>query len=87
MERRYIRQYENFEKAVPDFNQLQFSQEKSIPDEEAINKEAEIASFKAGFKIDDIILIGILIMLLNEEEKDTSTIILLALLFLSEYIF
>lgn len=85
MERRYVRQYENFEKAVPDFNNLSVPEEKVSVDAEIINSET--SSVKNGFKIDDIILIGILIMLLNEEEKDTSTIILLALLFLSEYIF
>ena len=87
MERRYVRQYENFENAIPDFNKVQFPEKKEVVDGEIINKDTEVAGVKSGFKLDDIILIGILIMLLNEEEKDTSTIILLALLFLSEYIF
>lgn len=78
MERRYVRQYENFEKLIPESNNVQVSE----------NKEYEVANKKNfDFKLDDIIIIGILIMLLNEEEKDTSTIILLALLFLSDYIF
>lgn len=85
MERRYVRQYENFENPVPDFNNSGLPEEKVRVDGEIIN--TEVSSVKNGFKLDDIILIGILIMLLNEEEKDTSTIILLALLFLSEYIF
>ena len=87
MERRYVRQYENFENAIPDFNNVKFPEKKEVVDGEIINKDTEIAGVKSGCKLDDIILIGILIMLLNEEEKDTSTIILLALLFLSEYIF
>ena len=85
MERRYVRQYENFENPVTDFNNSGLPEEKVRVDGEIIN--TEVSNVKNGFKLDDIILIGILIMLLNEEEKDTSTIILLALLFLSEYIF
>jgi hypothetical protein len=85
MERRYVRQYENFENPIPDFNSSGLPEEKVKVDGEIIN--TEVSNIKNGFKLDDIILIGILIMLLNEEEKDTSTIILLALLFLSEYIF
>jgi hypothetical protein len=85
MERRYVRQYENFENPVPDLNNSVLPEEKVKVDGEIIN--TEVSNIKNGFKLDDIILIGILIMLLNEEEKDTSTIILLALLFLSEYIF
>jgi hypothetical protein len=77
VERRYVRQYENFENLVPEGKDV-------FPSE---NNECEISGKKnIDFKLDDIIIIGILIMLLNEEEKDTSTIILLALLFLSEYI-
>ncbi len=79
MERRYVRQYENFEKVLPDNQEAKG---------EITVQNAETASNKSfDFKLDDIIIIGILIMLLNEEEKDTSTIILLALLFLSDYIF
>lgn len=87
MERKYYRQYENFEKVIPDAKEFPVL---NTPDAEIINKDAEIASrniLNGNFKIDDIIIIGILIMLLNEEEKDMSTILLLGLLLLSDYIF
>lgn len=87
MERKYYRQYENFEKIIPDSKEFPILKK---PDAEIINSESTVASnniFSGSFKADDIIIIGILIMLLSEEQKDMSTIILLGLLLLSEYLF
>ena len=87
MERKYYRQYENFEKIVPNSKEFPVL---NAPDAEIVNNDTEVASkniLSGNFKLDDIIIIGILIMLLNEEEKDMSTILLLCLLLLSDYIF
>lgn len=87
MERKYYRQYENFEKVVPNSNDFPVLKN---PDAEIIKSESTIASnniFSGNFKADDIIIIGILIMLLSEEQKDMSTILLLGLLLLSDYLF
>ena len=87
MERKYYRQYENFEKIVPDSKEFPILK---TPDAEIIKSESSVASnniFSGNFKIDDIIIVGILLMLLSEEEKDMTTIILLGLLLLSDQLF
>ncbi len=87
MERKYYRQYENFEKVVPDSNEFPRI---NVPDAEVVNNDEQVTvsnTLLGNFKIDDIIIIGILIMLLNEDEKDMSTILLLGLLLLSDYLF
>lgn len=100
MERRYQRQYENFSGVVPrpeDFPVLDDSTlktknpEKSEKDEHTRNNTSPTHisaanSLLSNFKLDDILLVVILILMLTEEEKDIPTIIVLAVLLLSEYL-
>ena len=90
MERRYYRQYESYKNVVPrkeDFPVLEFN------DTEEKNTDEESRTIAAGnvlpfnLKLDDIIILVLLFVLLSEQEKDTSTILVLAFLFLAEYIF
>ena len=96
MERRYQRQYENFSGVVPrpeDFPVLgnNAGEQINTPKPENIRKDASPAhisaanSFLSNFKLYDILLVVILILMLTEEEKDIPTIIVLAVLLLSEY--
>ena len=85
MERKYYRQYENFQKVVPrqeDFPVLEFKEEN-----EDEKKELASVKFPGKINVDDIIIIALLIMLLSENEKDSVMIVVLAFLFLAEYIF
>lgn len=93
MERRYYRQYENYDTVVPrleDFPVLQGRGREAGADESlprvAGEAKADGQNMLFGFKLDDIILIAVIVLLLMEEEKDLSAIITLAILFLSEYL-
>ncbi len=92
MERKYYRQYEPYKKIIPrqeDFPVLEFKNEANEitnePEKKEIASKNNILPF--DLKLDDIIILAVLIMLLSESEKDSITIIVLAFLFLSEYIF
>ena len=89
MERKYYRQYENFQKVIPrqdDFPVLEFKEE-VLQNNEEVKKEVASVTFPGKINLDDIIIIALLIMLLSENEKDSVMIIVLAFLFLAEYIF
>ncbi len=93
MERKYYRQYEPYKKVVPrqeDFPVLEFNAEtqadKSSGEEKRITGVKQ-KGFLSDIKVDDILILAVLIMLLSENEKDSVTILILAFLFLSEYIF
>ncbi len=85
VDRRYLRQYENYDTIIPkseDFptiNQDGSTVRKVASDINSSNLE--------NFHIDDIVLIGILILLLSEDQKDITAILGIAFLFLAEYIF
>ena len=97
MERKYYRQYEKFNTIVPDASDFPTLDEIRLPSEEVVNpsenvekKESVSSGFCApsfNFRIDDIIIIGLIILLLGEDKPDNYTIALLGILFLSEYIF
>ncbi len=82
MQRRYYRQYENFDNIVPksdDFPIISNITNKT-------QTELQNTSNANTFGIDDIILLAILVLLLSEEEKDITSILGIAFLFLAEYI-
>lgn len=90
MERKYYRQYDAYDKVIPrpqDFPPVY----RAGTQAESVVPAAEVksASGFGGFslKADDIILLGLIVLLLMEEEKDFLTIGLLAAVFLSEYLF
>ena len=92
MERKYYRQYDAYEKVVPrpeDFppvyrvEQPLNIKEEQLPETQAVSLHSTGISLKA----DDIILLGLIVLLLMEEDKDYLTIGLLAAVFLCEYIF
>jgi len=87
MDRRYYRQYENFDTVVPrieDFPILDANKSSNQVNEAKIQK---VTNPMLNVKLDDIVLIGILVLLLMDEEKDVNTILGIAFLFLAEYIF
>ncbi|MBO5452715.1 MAG: hypothetical protein J6A69_01985 [Clostridia bacterium] len=95
MERKYQRQYENFSGVVPrpeDFPVLDNGREKRKAATDNNPKDTSPAhiqsanSFLSNMKLDDILLAVVLILMLTEEEKDMPTIIVLAVLLLSEYL-
>lgn len=86
MDRRYYRQYENFDTIIPrieDFPILNTDANQSKRDV----KISSVSNPLKNLKIDDLVLIGILVLLLAEEEKDITIILGVAFLFLAEYIF
>ena len=93
MERRYYRQYENYDTVVPrpeDFPLLNGVKTEPVTTSElpSVQEEAQVSNINSlfGFKLDDIIIIAVIILLLMEEEKDFTAIAVLAILFLSGYI-
>ncbi len=83
MERRYYRQYENFDTVVPRIDDFPVLDAHTA----ASTKCDDNSAILSGIKADDIILLGILILLLLEDEKDITAILGIAFLFLAEYIF
>lgn len=86
MDRRYYRQYENFDTIVPRIEDF------PVLNSEVNENKREIKTNSANnllkdLKLDDLVLIGILALLLAEEEKDITVILGVAFLFLAEYIF
>ncbi len=93
MQRRYYRQFENYDTVVPrleDFPVLGAeTAEANEPVLPVVSEEkTEISSKNSlfGLQLDDIIIIAVIILLLMEEEKDLSAIAVLGLLFLSGYL-
>lgn len=86
MDRRYYRCYDSFDTVVPrseDFPVIDSQTGQNIADV----KISENENFLSGIKTDDLVLVGILILLLAEEEKDVTAILGIVFLFLAEYIF
>lgn len=94
MDRKYYRQYDAYDKVIPRPDEFPpvfkagESKPVSLPSE---NEKSEIQgvfpSTNISLKADDIILLGLIVLLLMEEKKDYLTIGLLAVVFLSEYLF
>ncbi len=95
MERKYYRKFDNFDKVIPrpeDFPPVYRAGDHIPENLPAIEKkESEVQgifpSTNISLKADDIILLGLIVILLMEEQKDYLTIGLLAVVFLSEYLF
>lgn len=90
MERKYYRQYENFNNVIPNASDFPVINQGKTVEPEIIEEKKEVSNIglpNLNIKLDDIVIIAIIILLLCEEQKDSLTIILLAILFLSEYIF
>lgn len=92
MERKYYRQYDAYDKVIPrpeDFPPVYRVEKTEAVKEEAPAETQAVALHNTGIslKADDIILLGLIILLLMEEEKDYLTIGLLAAVFVCEYIF
>ena len=92
MERKYYRQYENYDKVVPrpeDFPPVYRAEQEKPKESEALAETQNLTLHNTGIslKADDIILLGLIVLLLMEEDKDYLTIGLLAAVFLCEYIF
>lgn len=95
MERKYQRQYEDFSSVIPraeDFpvlNSNSFSaKEENEEKEEICNITSPQSSFYSLFnnlKADDILLIAVLVLMLTDEKKDMSAILVIAALFMSEF--
>lgn len=86
MDRRYYRQYENFDTIIPRIEDFPILNTDTNQNKRDVNISSVSKSLK-NFKLDDIVLIGILVLLLAEEEKDITIILGVAFLFLAEYIF
>ena len=86
MDRRYYKKYENFETVVPrveDFPILNSDNQIS-----SLDSENSIQSVpKVSLKADDLVLLGVLFLLLMEEEKDVTAIVSVAAILLAGYIF
>lgn len=87
MDRRYYRQYENFDTVVPRIEDFPVLGSDSADNKSDASKIQSLPASINGLKIDDLVLVGILVLLLMEDEKDTATILSIAFLFLAEYIF
>lgn len=108
MERKYYRQYENYDRIIPrveDFPILPIEDGNTVPEpavetvrqEQQVGDTAQTASrpvkmpgglfHNFSLKADDIIILALIVMMLMEEERDDFTIIMLAIVFLSEYLF
>lgn len=89
MDRKYYRQYDVYDKVIPrpeDFPPVYRAGTVPVKCEE--NEPPKVQSGGGiSFKADDIILLGLIVILLMEEQKDYITIGLLAAVFLSEYLF
>ena len=86
MDRRYYRNYENYDTIVPrpeDFPVLNSDSQMNS------EKTAHLAqkSDSVGLKSDDLVLIVVLVLLLMEEEKDMTAIFSVVALLLAGYIF
>ena len=85
MERKIVRQYENFDTVIPQIdefpilNQMEEINNTQSPEVKTINSVLD-------FKIDDLILIGLMVILLMEQEKNIPALIALGILFISDYI-
>ncbi len=92
MERRFLRQYENFDTVVPDISEFPILEDKNQQSDEVIaeqheNTEKQVKSFDiSNMKTDDLILLGLIGVLFLDKENNMNVIIILALLFLSDYI-
>ena len=93
MQRRYYRQFENYDTVVPRLEDFPVLGAETVvanePELPAVSEEkTEISSKNSlfGLQLDDIIIIAVIILLLMEEEKDLSAIAVLGLLFLSGYL-
>ena len=89
MERKYYRQYDSYDKVIPrpdDFPPV-YRVEQPKASEEATDTQVAVHNTGISLKADDIILLGLIVLLLMEEDKDYLTIGLLAAVFLCEYIF
>ena len=93
MERRYYRQYDAYDNVFPrpeDFPPV-YRAGVGVKDTEEIKQETEVKSVSnntgISLKADDIILLGLIVILLMEEQKDYLTIGILAAIFLCEYLF
>lgn len=92
MERRYYRQYDAYDKVIPrpeDFPPVYRVEQPKDVKEEIVQESQTAAVHNTGIslKADDIILLGLIVLLLMEEDKDYLTIGLLAAVFLCEYLF
>ena len=82
MERKIVRQYENFDTVIPkidDFPVFNQTETESTQEIKRINSTSDM-------KIDDLILIGLIAILLMEQEKNIPALIALGILFISDYI-
>ena len=92
MERKYYRQYETYDKVIPrpeDFPPVYRAEQPKVNVVETTEETQTAALHNTGIslKADDIILLGLIVLLLMEEDKDYLTIGLLAAVFICEYIF
>jgi len=92
LERKYYRQYDAYDKVIPrpeDFPPVyRVEQPKTKKEELSAQPQAvSVHNTAISLKADDIILLGLIVLLLMEEDKDYLTIGLLAAVFLCEYIF
>ena len=88
MERKYVRQYQNYDTIIPNMEEFQFV---SNNDNEIFKKNEEnskeIQSVNnINLKTDDIILLALIALFLFENNGNMSTVLILGFLFLSEYI-
>lgn len=94
MDRKYYRQYDAYDKVIPRPDEFppvfKAGESKPLP-VPSVNDKSEVQglfpSTNISLKADDIILLGLIVILLMEEQKDYLTIGLLAVVFLSEYLF
>lgn len=82
MERKYIRQYQNYDTIIPNVEDFPILNDNS---EKEIESNNQIQSLN-NLKLDDIILLALIVMLLMEENKNFTTIAILGFLFISDYI-
>ncbi len=89
MERKYYRQYDAYDKVIPRPQDFPPVYRAGAQQPAECVQEVKTTSGLGGIslKADDIILLGLIVLLLMEEEKDFLTIGLLAAVFLSEYLF
>ncbi|MBQ2897406.1 MAG: hypothetical protein IJE46_03665 [Clostridia bacterium] len=86
MDRRYYRQYENFDTVVPRIEDFPVLNSESSEKERDVEVKGITNPLK-HLKLDDLVLLGVIALLLAEEEKDITVILGVAFLFLAEYIF
>ena len=86
MERRYVRQYQNYDTIIPDINDFQILNGESNELKEKDNNKSIQSVDNSSFKADDLILLGLLAIFLMEENKNWSMILILGLIFISDYI-